>query len=435
MRHAVVANGAIAAFRVADRQWLLAWFPQAAPAFPLAAVALLSTLLILLLAGFEVNRRRALREQRTAEREFQEKQNLLNTMQLPLVVVDPNTDAIVSANQAADLMGFAAGRRFADLVWPDERARAHYQRMQVASPEPRRAYGVPVAVPGSDGRSERRYAVVRSVAVTAPIEALQADERHRLGVLVVLDESSDLQLLLEDTDAEAHRDERRRLAGLLSHGVDTLARVLEYSLSRGHDASFTTWLSGYLERRVSVTAWLLDHWDSQAPLRRESVIDATQARATVDRFASVLRLAASDRELRQRLHWDNGTLSKPAERVLDVSLDWPRDVVVTCPVHGGFGLFLNELIVNAVRHGVPGTVPAVTISVDRVRGEVACEVRNATAGRTPDLDHIDPYGGLSIVRAMARLFEWRDFGIQISADSQFVVKWSMPSGTQSRLAD
>ena len=434
MRHALVANGAVAAFRVSDRQWLLAWFPQVAPAFPFSAVGLLSALLVLLLTGFEVNRRRAMREQRTAEREFQEKQNLLNTMQVPLVVVDPNTDAIVSANRAADAMGFTAGRRFADLVWPDTRAREHYQRMQVASPEPRRAYGVPVSVPGAGGQPERRYAVVRSVAVTAPIEALHADERHRLGVLVVLDESSDLQLLLEDTDAAAHRDERRRLAGLLSHGVDTLARVLEYSLSGAHDPAFTAWLAGYLERRVAVTAWLLDHWDAQPPLPRESIIDASQARATLDRFQSVLALAANERDLRQRLHWGNGTLSAPAPRPLDVSLDWPDDVVVTCPVHGGFGLFLNELIVNAVRHGLPGTLPAVTIVCDRARGEVVCEIRNATDGPGPDLAHLDPYGGLSIVRAMARLFGWQDFGIQVT-DGTFSVKWAMPSGTQSRTAD
>ena len=435
LRHAVVANGAVAAFRVADREWLLAWFPQVAPAFPFAAVALLSVLLVVLLTGFEVNRRRALREQRTAEREFEEKQNLLNTMQVPLVVVDPNTDAIVSANRAADDMGFAAGRRFADLVWPDERARAHYQRMQVATPEPRRAYGVPVAVPGPDGSPERRYAVVRSVAVTAPIDALQADHRHRLGVLVVLDESSDLQLLLEDTDAAAHRHERRRLAGLLSHGVDTLARVLEFSLSRGHDPAFSAWLAEYLERRVGVTAWVLDHWDAQPPLPRESVIDAAQVRATIDRFQAVLALAANERELRQRLHWGNGTLSVPARATLDVTLDWPDDVVVTCPVHGGFGLFLNELVVNAVRHGTPGTVPTVVIRCDRVRSEVLAEVRNATSGETVDLAHADPYGGLAIVRAMARLFEWRDLEINAGAEGIFVVKWTMPSGTQSRTAD
>jgi PAS domain-containing protein len=433
LRHAVVANGAIAAFQVSDRTWLLAWFPQVAPAFPLAAVTMLGGLLAVLLAGFEVNRRRAFREQRAAERALQEKQNLLNTMQVPLVVVDPNTDAIVSANRAADAIGFRAGKRFAELVWPDARARAHYERMQVASPEPRRAYGVPVSVVGSDGQPERRYAVVRSVAVTAPIEALSADERHRLGVLVVLDEEADLALMIEDLEAAAHRDERRRLAGLLSHGVDTLARVLEHSLSRGSDPAFPAWLAEYLERRVGVTAWLLDHWDAATPLPRESVIDAAQARATIDRFQAVLALAAADRDLRQRLHWDNGTLAAPAPRTLDVTLDWPDDVAVTCPVRGGFGLFLNELVVNAVRHGTPGTVPSIAIVCDRVRGELTAAIRNDTNEAPATLDRVDPYGGLSIVRAMARLFGWPNLRFDREGPDRaapFVASWVMPFGTR-----
>src|SRR6185436_1210469 len=154
-----------------------------------------------------------------------EKQNLLNTMQVPLVVVDPNTDVIVSANRAAEAIGIRSGSRFVDLVWPDERSRAHYERMQVASPEPRRAYGLSVAVRDDRGGVTERYAVIRSVAVTAPIEALAADERHRLGVLFVLDPDDDLSLFADSVDGQARRDERRRLAGLLSHGVDTLARV------------------------------------------------------------------------------------------------------------------------------------------------------------------------------------------------------------------
>ena len=40
-----------------------------------------------LFAGFEVNRRRADAERQKAERALTEKQNLLNTMQVPLVVV------------------------------------------------------------------------------------------------------------------------------------------------------------------------------------------------------------------------------------------------------------------------------------------------------------------------------------------------------------
>ena len=217
--------------------------------------------------------------------------------------------------------------------------------------------------------------------------------------------------------------------------MNARARVLEFSLSRGHDRAFPAWLAEYLERRVAVTAWLLDHWDATTPLPAESIIDASQARMTLERFQSVLALAGRERDLRQRLHWNNGTLSVPASRPLDVVIDWPADVVVTCPVAGGFGLFLNELIVNAVRHGTPGTVPAIAITYDRVRNEVACDIRNATPAAAPDLEHVDPYGGVSIVRAMARLFEWHNLAFRTTAAGEFVVSWTRPSGMQSATAD
>lgn len=427
LRHAVVSSGAVSAFHVSDRTWLIAWFPKTAPVFPLAAVALLSMMLVVLLAGFEVNRRRADRERRAAERALQEKQNLLNTMQVPLVVVDPNNDAIVSANRAADAIGFHAGRRFADLIWPDARARAHYERMQVASPEPRRAYGVPVAVTSDRGVREERYAIVRSVAVTAPIEALHADERHRLGVLILIDPETDLAIFTEDLSAAAHRDERRRLAGLLTHGVDTLARVLEHSLAGSADV-FVSWLAEYLERRVRVTSWLLDHWDAIPPLPPDSVIDADQARATIERLADVLAVIGRDRELRSRLHWDNGTLASP-DRVLDVSIDWPADVQITSPVRGGFGLFLSELVANAVRHGDPGTTPRLLIVCDRVRGELQCRIENMASRSGFGPDRIDAYGGLAIVTAMARLFEWRE--LTFAREQQlFVASWVVPFSTR-----
>jgi hypothetical protein len=314
--------------------------------------------------------------------------------------------------------------------------------MLVASPEPRRAYGVPVAAINEKGVVERRYAVVRSVAVTAPIEALNADERHRLGVLILLDESDDLALMIEDRDASAHRDERRRLAGLLSHGVDTLARVLAWGQAGGRskaaDAAFLIWLSEYLERRVGVTAWLLDHWDAKPPLPRESVIDAAQARATIERLHDVLIMAAGDRELRQRLHWDNGTLSAPAARLLDVTLDWPDDVVVTCPVHGGFGLFLSELIANAVKHGAPGTVPSLTVTCDRVRGELVSDITNQVRPGSADVSRADAYGGVAILRAMSRLFDWPDLGFDTVCSggvTRFRASWTMPISTRAAEAD
>ena len=104
-------------------------FPQTAPAFPLAAVALLGGLLAVLLAGFEVNRRRADGERRKAERALAEKQNLLNTMQVPLVVVDPNTDVdrLVESRRRGDRH---SRRRSASPIscGPTTRARAHYEQ-------------------------------------------------------------------------------------------------------------------------------------------------------------------------------------------------------------------------------------------------------------------------------------------------------------------
>lgn len=428
LRHGLVDDvGALAAFQVSESTWLLMLFPQTAPAFPVAAVVALAGLLALLLVGFELNRRRAEGERQKSQQALAEKQNLLNTMQVPLVVVDPNTDVIVSSNRAAETIGIHAGSRFAELVWPEDRARAHYQRMQAAGPQPRRAYGVPVAVKDERGEIHQRYAIVRSVAVTAPIEALAADERHRLGVLFVLEPDADLALLAEDLERDAHRDERRRLAGLLSHGVATLARVLEHCLGRPdpdpETRDLTKWLAEYLERRLTVASWLLDHWDASPPLDRDSVVDAEQGRVTIERFEAIFRRVRDDRELRARLHWDNGTLAawSPDGRVIETHVDWPESFEIVCPVRGGFGLFLSEVLANAVRHGRPGTVPVVTVRGDRVRKEIAFRVENESSSSNPE-PRGEAYGGLAILKRLGALFEWRDMRFA-STDGTFVAEW------------
>ena len=423
--HAVVPQvGAVAAFQVAERAWLLTFFPSVAPSFPTGAVALLGVVLVTLLAGFEVNRRKAEREADRAARALGEKQNLLNTMQVPLMVVDPNTDEIVSANQAAESLGIVRGARFADHVATDPRAREHYERTQVATSEARRAYGVPIRVATETGGPATRFAIVRSVAVTAPIEALHADERHRLAILFVLDPHSDLRLLLEDVQAEAHTDERRRLAGLLSHGLDSLAEVLRRALARGDSPpALSSWLGEYLQRRIHVIAWLLDHWHDSPPAH-DSVVDAAQVHETIGSLARIFEEVRRDRDLRSRLGWSNGPLShSDGAPPVDVSIDWPDEFETTLPVRGGLGFFLTEVLSNAMRHGAPGTRPRIVMSCDRIKKELEVVVENER--RDDRLPSPATYGGLALLTGMARLFGWREFAAG-PRGSRFVVSWRIP---------
>ncbi|HEY0781150.1 MAG TPA: hypothetical protein VGE98_01745 [Thermoanaerobaculia bacterium] len=432
VRHGVVAGqGAVAAFQVTASTWLVVLFPNTRSQLPVLPILLSALLLVLLLAGFEANRRRAEKARREAERVFDEKQNLLNTMQVPLVVVDPNTDEVVFRNQAAAALGIEAGSRIADRIAGDA-ALAHYQRMQVASALPRRAYGLPMRVRGDGGETEERYAVVRSVAVTAPIEALAADERHRLGILFLLEPDADLALLTGDLVSTTRDDERRRLAGLLTHGVDTLLRVLARCLEGRAElpvpAELTAWLAAYVDRRLRATAWLLAHWDEAPPLPPDAAVEPAHVRTTLDRLATVFAHAAADLDLRSRLHWDNGVLSAwSSGPAFTVELDWPDVYAFTCPVRGGFGFFLGEVLINAMQHGRPGSRPAVRIALDRVRKELLFSVENdlrEDAAAAPDPPEA-PYGGRRILRRLADLFEWRELTFE-RRDGTFRASWRVP---------
>jgi hypothetical protein len=291
---------------------------------------------------------------------------------------------------------------------------------------------MPLRVRGEDGREEERYAIVRSVAVTAPIEALHADERHRLGILFLVEPEADLALLTGELIDSTRQDERRKLAGLLSHGVDTLIRVLAYSLraTRGAAAApeLGSWLAEYVDRRLRTTAWLLDHWEAEPPLPPDSSIEPRQARETIARLQTVFALAAGDADLRTRLHWDNGVLSErddPEGPVFTVEIDWPEDHWFACPVRGGFGFFLGEVLINAIRHGAPGSTPALRIALDRVRRELRFEIENDPRRETFDGDG-ETYGGKSILRRLAGLFEWRDLCFE-RRERTYAVSWSVPA--------
>ena len=197
---------------------------------------------------------------------------------------------------------------------------------------------------------------------------------------------------------------------------------------------FTTWLSDYLERRIRVAAWLLDHWDATPPLVADSVVARDQFVATLERWQAILHVVAADRGLRARLHWDNGVLAQegPTDRhLLATAVDWPAELQFTTPVRGAFGLFLGEAIANAIRHGAPGSEVRLSVTCDRVRRElqfvVANPVRHEAVAREGDA-----YGGVAMLEATARLCEWRDLRFEPGA-GEFRVSWRIPVSERAGL--
>jgi hypothetical protein len=142
----------------------------------------------------------------------------------------------------------------------------------------------------------------------------------------------------------------------------------------------------------------------------------------------VFALAATDADLRTRLHWDNGVLSGRSGSqapVFTIETDWPEDHWFACPVRGGFGFFLGEVLINAIRHGAPGSTPALRIALDRVRRELRFEVENDLRSEPRDGDG-ETYGGKSILRQLARLFEWRDLQFD-RREATYLVSWRVPA--------
>ena len=449
-------NGDLMALQVDRSTWLLMLGSGNEIRLPWLTMLLTGLVFLGLLIRMEHSRRLAVRAQDAALGEMVEKQNLLDTMQVPLMVVDPNTDELVYCNRAAAAIGMSPGDVFGNrMVAQDEETQAHYQRTQTLNEERRRAYGVPIKItqtggsdttPDDSNDSSTGYAIVRSVGVKAPISSLNANERHRLGILFVIDEKKDLSLLLNQRLAAVKFEERRKLSGLMNHGVDSLARILCYRLQAGDptptDRDFNVWLSSYLSERIRMIAWTLDHWGQMPPTHNQIIIERKNVEETISRISQILDKVALNRDLRERLHWNNGILSSEpcadsvelgnsetskgrTERV-NSTIRWHSKSCFSTPYDGVFGFFLSELLANAIRHGKPGSRIEFSVDENLIRNELAFEVRNqVNRTEAPTRENLKPFGGINLLLELARISGWTVPEISCE-QNMFAVCWRVP---------
>ena len=154
------------------------------------------------------------------------------------------------------------------------------------------------------------------------------------------------------------------------------------------------------------------------------MVDAAQAHETLGSLQRVFAAVRQDTELRARLGWANGPLADDRpDRPFAAAVDWPEEFQMTLPVRGGLGFFLTEVLSNAMRHGVAGSAPRVTIRCDRVKRELVVVVENDR--RDDRVRAGSKYGGLALLTGMAELFGWRE--LTAAPDGQrFVVSWRAP---------
>lgn len=427
----------VVAIQVDRTTWLLLLVAGTEIALPWTTMLLTSLVFFTLLFRIEQSRRKAVQAQRSATSQLQEKQNLLDTMQVPLMVVDPNTDQVIYCNKAATTIGMQQGSYFGqEVVAPDADAQEQYRRTQTLGEEHRRAYGVPIRVRAAgDSEPRTQYAVVRSVAVTAPIAAIKANERHRLGILFLIDEQVDLALLMEQRLFESRQDEKRRLSGLLSHGADLLARVLYQQVSAMDGSAqdqrrveFASWASDYLSERIQLISWILENWSGQPVLTDQRIIERETVKQTLEKYEQIFQIAASDRSLRERLHWNNGpAVDSRQSAIIQSEMDWDDESCFAVPRDGVFGFFLGETLTNAMRHGKANSEIRIKVSEQRTRNEMLFEVINQVDSiPVGDGAIAKPLGGLAILDELARLCGWAP-PQRTGSEGRFVVSWTIPA--------
>jgi hypothetical protein len=405
-------HGVLFAQQVNRRRWLVGRIEATPPNLPWASLLFVPGLLFGLLLWSGHREKLVARERDAAREQLGQRQDVLSLLELPLIIVDPNDDMIISGNEiAVERLRITPGRSVHEqLIASDERSQAHYHEHQLVAGGRRRSYGVYLR-DSADPERRGRYVLVRSISLATAQRGLGAAANHRIGLVCEIDDSADLALLLEERLAVTRQDERNKLAAILDHGADTLARVLETSVpdaTTDEQREFCRWLAEYLLGRLHVTQWVLEHWGGPARHDVACILGPEHLHAGLAQYQRIFSLVAAAPKLRAQLHWDNGSLSMALSNREPVRawVDWPESYRLTAPADGVFGYVIGEILINAIKHGAPGLPIELEADIDRARRELSVRVRNEVTTGPGGSREDKAYGGLAIITEIARLCGW-----------------------------
>jgi hypothetical protein len=236
----------------------------------------------------------------------------------------------------------------------------------------------------------------------------------------------ELSQLTKEHDQNSRRDERARLSSLIAHGLLASLHVLS---SPGSQAAFGSEVGTRILRMLNNRAELLsalfralDDQDAEPP---NAAVGPERVRETLDNYTALFSAVAQSFPLRKELDWTNGTLSRPTgDDVLKVALDWPSGAVIPCALPGAVGFVLGEALINAVRHGKPGTVPQVTIRGAHSGSALEVVVQNECKDGVVRTKASDHYGGSQLVDMLAERLRWRVERSQ--ADGRYTLSLLLP---------
>jgi hypothetical protein len=414
------------------------------------------------------NQEEAERGQRDAVRELEEKKNLINSMRVPLVVVDPNDDKIKFCNEAAKKIGIKEGSHFGtDVVADDYGSKEYYIKQMQPIGETLKAFGVHIKVTGDDGDQTTKFALIRSVAVAANIKSLNAHERHRIAILFVVrrEEESDLT----PVKSELEEDERARLQGLMSHGIYDVTKFLvretdqmlrDLARDSESDESHPTrnverhvkalnWMSSQVNIGIDITLAALVYWNSEETIEGNHGRRFEDVRDYVINFEKMLAYARSDDEdglqLRNLMRIHNLPKKPTGETVAGDCIfakkwsDWEDypGLIAMCPLDGGIEYFIGETFFNALRHGDLEVKPEFMVETDANEKHFKFTVTNKLraiddtddAGSSDKYETADAkkYSGLPILDCLTRLFGWSDFSARRVGKDKYQVSWKVPA--------